>query len=141
VATSTVPAFKSALLAKLNARTNLKNVQVTYGPPLPPSREWIWLGDVAGEQQTAALGNQRREETYDLSVIIGITREGVDQQATTERAFALMAELENELRSDATVGGVVRTAEVQGQFRLDELASDTARGAHLAITVQCTARI
>ena len=142
MATSTVPAFKAALLAALQARPTLSTVQVTYGAPLPsPADEYVWLADADGEQETAALGAQRREEYYDLTVYVAVYRAGEDQQATTERAFELVAELEEVLRADATVGGVVRVAVVAGPFRLEEMASDTHRGAQVTVTVAVRARI
>lgn len=142
MAVSTIPAFKAALAAALRSRANLANVQVSYGAPLPsPADEFVWLADIEGEQEAAALGAQRREEIYELMVIVNVIRAGADQQAVTERAYALAAEVENELRGDGTVGGVVRFAQVAGPFRLEEMASDTHRGAQLTITVAVRARI
>lgn len=142
MAASTIPAFKAALATALRARANLATVQVSYGAPLPsPADEFIWLADVEGEQEAAALGAQRREEIYDLLTIVNVIRAGADQQAVTERAFALAAEIEDELRGDGTVGGTVRFAEVAGPFRLEEMASDTHRGAQLTVTVAARARI
>lgn len=142
MANSTIPAFKAALLTALQARAALSTVQVTYGAPLPsPADEYVWLADVDGEQEAAALGAQRREEFYELEVIVAVYRAGADQQATTERAFALVGELEEVLRADGTVGGTVRFAEVGGPLRLEEMASDTHRGAQVTVTVQARARI
>lgn len=142
MAASTIPAFKAALATALRARANLANVQVSYGAPLPaPADEFVWLADVEGEQEAAALGAQKREEIYELTIIVSVIRAGGDQQAVTERAFALASEIEAELRGDGTVGGTVRFAQIAGPFRLEEMASDTHRGAQLTITVGVRARI
>lgn len=144
MATSTIPAFKAALLLALTNRAGLTGVQVTYGAPLPqPTREWIWLGDVDGQQDAAAFGHSRREEEFGMTVLIGVTRGGTDQQATSERAFTIAAEIENELRTNADVSGTVRLAEIKGPIRLEELSATdgTSRGAHLTITIRASARI
>jgi hypothetical protein len=144
VAVSTIPALKDALYDAIVIDANVvaAAIQVAYGAPLPnPSRELIWLADVDGEQATAALGHQRREETYTLTIFVDILREGLDQKACTERAFTVAGWIENILRTDASVGAVVRTAVVAGPLRLEEFASDTSRGARLTLSVYCTARI
>lgn len=142
MASSTVPAFKAALATALRARQALHDVQITYGAPLPaPAREFLWLADVEGEQEPAALGAQRREESYLLTVIANVLREGQNQQAATERAFEIVAELEDELRNDGSLASTVRFAQVAGPFRLEEMSSDTARAAQVTVTVAVRARI
>lgn len=144
MAVSTIPALKDALydLIVADASVVADNVQVSYGFPGPnPRRELIWLADVNGEQNAAALGRQRREETYTLTIYVDVLREGTDQKTCTERAFTVAGWIENILRADASVGGVVRTAEIEGPLRLEELAGDTARNARVTLSVYCTARI
>jgi hypothetical protein len=143
VATSTIPALKRQLVAALKARSGLAGIQVSYGAPFPvPEPEWIWVADVSGQQVAAALGQQRREETYTLTVLIhAMSSDPADQQTPTERAFALMAEVEAQLRSDATVGGAVRVAQIEGPIKLEELAGPNARGARVTFSVACAARI
>jgi len=142
MATSTVPALKAALLSLLVARAGLSGVQVVYGAPLPnPGREFVSLGGTDGMQETAALGRLRREEEYRLTIYVSTIREGQGQQACTERAFEIAAEVENAVRSDPTVGGTVRTALVDGPFTLEEGATDTHRTALVTIALLCHARI
>ena len=97
MATSTIPAFKAAFLAQLQARTNLQSVQVSYGYPGPVQEiEYIWLGDVRGNQQLAQMGRRSRDENYTLTVLIKTETSGVssaEQQTAVERAFALMPRL------------------------------------------------
>lgn len=142
MATSTIPALKAGLLSLLSARAGLSGVQVVYGAPLPnPGREFISLGGTEGEQQTAALGRLRREEEYRLTIYASVLREGLDQQACTERAFELVEEIEDAVRADPTIGGAVRTALVDGPFTLEEGATDAHRTALVTIALLCTARI
>jgi hypothetical protein len=136
--------LKANLLSALQARPNLSQVQVTYGAPIPnPSREYIWLADVEGDEEPAALGRNRHSEIYNLTVIIQAIREGVDQQAATERAYSFRDEIDTQLRSDITVAGALGSgwAFVAGHFKLEELANDQQRGALLTIQVVCEARI
>lgn len=143
MATSSVPALKRNLATALAARTALSGIQVTYGAPLPnPGREYVWLADVEGDEEPAALGRNRHAETYNLTVIIQALREGADQQSATERAYAFRDEIDTQLRSDVTVAGALGSgwAIVAGHFKLEELASDSQRGALLTITVACEAR-
>lgn len=144
MATSSIPALKKNLLAALQGIAGFSQVQITYGAPLPnPSREYVWLGDVEGDEQPAALGAGRHSESYFLTVIIQAIREGVDQEAATERAYAFRDLIDAKLRTDVTVGGALGSgwAFVAGHFKLEELASDQQRGALLTIQVACEARI
>jgi hypothetical protein len=139
LATSTIPAVKANLVAQLDARPGLTEVQVSYGPPLPnPSREMIWCGVAKGQQDWQAMAVKGEE--YDLEIIISVIREGQDMQAADERCFAIYAELENQLRSDQTVNGAVMRATTAG-FELGEHVTDTNREATLIVQVACQAQI
>ena len=144
MATSTVPTLKSNLKTQLAARGGLSGVQIAYGPPsVGMEREYIWLGDVEGDQLFAAMAapNQRQEE-YDLEVIVDVIREGTDEQSADERCFAIQAEIENQLRSDLTVNGAVTVAQI-GRFKLTEnvTADGMTRTARLVTLVHCQAYI
>jgi hypothetical protein len=140
MATSTIPALKTNLVAQLQARAALSQVQVSYGPPLPnPGREFIWCSTTAGSQvwETAAKG---KLEEYDQRVVILVVREGVNMQAADARCFALCAELENTLRTDPTVNGAVNDAYLGG-FTLSEGAGDSERESTLIVQIHCRAWI
>lgn len=142
MATSTVPAFKAALRTLLQARTGLANVQVTYGPPLPvPESEFIWLGDVQGAQDRAAMAGTTVEQ-YDATVLIRVLTSTApdDFKTAGDRAFALMAEVENCVRADQTVSGTVNTAHVTN-FVFEEDAAPEQTSALISVTVQVTAYI
>jgi hypothetical protein len=142
MASSSVPALKRNLQTQLQARPGLSGVQISYGAPLPdPQREFIALLDVEGDQRAAALGAQRRVETYVLTVVVNVIQETTDQRACTERCYTLAAELENQLRADATVNGAVRIAQIWGPFKLEEFAGENTRAAQLRIGVHCDQRI
>lgn len=122
MASSSIPAFKAALLALLRARPNLANVQVTYGPPLPsPAREFIQVGDVDGQQGWSTVGGQTRQEDYTVKVTTSVTVEGVNFQTANERAFVLVAEIEAALRGDQTVSATVMSAQFGGVVSTTDL--------------------
>lgn len=152
--TSTIPAFKTALITRLAARAGLTGVQITYGFPVRPEREWICVwgtraadptGGTAGGQRSAPMGQQRREERYVLEIIVSVTLPlHESQQTVTERAFTLAAEIETSLREWATAtprfGGIVRWAQVTDMAH-SEPADAQDREARVSIDVACAERI
>lgn len=144
MATSTVPTLKANLVAQLQARGGLTGVQVSYGPPLPdPQREYIWVGDVDGQQEFAAMAApNQRHETYRVQVIVGVLHEGTDSKAADDRCFTLLGELEQQLRGDVTVNGAVALAAL-GTFTLTEFVAPDGmnRTAQLVTQVDCQAWI
>lgn len=112
---TTAPATKRALITILNARAGLSGVQVAYGYLNDSAQlqdENINVGKVRFNQEWGALGNRRREESYRVELIIVVKREGDDQQGTEERMWAVLAEVEQALRADPTLGGAVRVSEL-----------------------------
>jgi hypothetical protein len=142
VATSTVSDFKAALLSRLQNRSGLSDVQITYGwPNGAVKRESIMLGGVNGTQTFRTIGATQKMEEYALTVYITVIREGSGrQQNCDERALAIMAEIENELRLGITVNNTVLTAEL-GAFDLQPMASAETREARLTVTINVMARI
>lgn len=142
---SSIPAFKAALFTALQARPNLATVQVTYGGPWPmPEGEWIWLAGVSGQQEAAAIGNQRREERYRLNILIRVTQTGNESaQPTTERCFALFNEIEQTLRADPTQGQSVRESYPTGPIELaEDVTSDGSQWvSELLVTVEARKRV
>ena len=116
--TSSVHAFKNALVDGLLARPGLAGVQVVSAPltSKDAARESIQLGDVDGEQEWSALGKLAREEHYTVDVMVWVLRPGSDEAVYREvrgRAFALFAEIEAFLRADPTVGNVARVSAIR----------------------------
>jgi hypothetical protein len=100
--TSTVPAVLDALKALLGARAGLDGVTVTTAPsgdPIPT--ESIQFFGTGGDQAWDAIGNRRRKETYTIRGGIFIQRRGAGPDvwdAARERAYAILAELEDAIR-------------------------------------------
>lgn len=154
MATSTIPAFKSALVARLQADTDLAGVQVTYGLPAPkgPDREWVWVGNAQATQETAAMGQRRREEEWTQEVVVScLTPVRESQETLTERAFEIAGVVEDSLRawlapSEGPFGGVVRHALVVGMDLVEVVSTDPQgvakdREARVTVRISCANRI
>lgn len=154
MATSTIPAFKAALLARLQADAALANVQVAWGVPHGElARECVILGDAraddptggrAGGQSSAALGTRAREERVVHELLVRVLL-GASQQEATERAFAIAAAVEDSLRGWAAAsppfGGVVRWALVTGTPLEEFPAAGGERMAIVTVEVATAERI
>lgn len=127
MSTSSIPTLKNALhdaLVALQA-TTLAGVQITYGFPAGHIQDdLIWLGDATpSTQEPVFLGRNSRNEDYTLALLVRSRRRTSTQQTVTERAFTIAGVIESLLRTDPSVGNVVRTAIVTS-MGLTELASD-----------------
>ncbi len=144
MATSTVPALLTALAGRLRNRAGLAGVAVATAPDAAGTpAEVIEFLDTAQDQEFAALGGRRREERYEVRGAIFVARLGAGEATATEareRAYALLAEIENELRADPTVGGAIQTAEV-ARVNLQQGASPDGRLAALEFWLRVRARI
>lgn len=104
---STAPTFRSALLAALQARAALAQVQTGYSHPGDTREdESIYLGEVRGTSEVPLIraGRKKREERYTLDVWFDVDAVGPDAQTASERAWSLYGELEDILADDPTVG-------------------------------------
>jgi hypothetical protein len=140
--TSRIPAAKAALLALLQARAALQGpgIAVTYNKLANPPADWVWVRNARGQQRAAAMGQQRREETFRIFILFSVVRGGRDVQTVGERAFALVAELEAQLRTDASLGQVVRVAEIE-QLDYEEFQDEKQCEGRVTAQVKCSARI
>lgn len=131
-ATSTIPAALDALLAAARAGVGA-GVHVVDGPPvewdpiaLPAQAgaggdelRYLFVGaspdgpGVAGEQDYAAAGAVASDENYRISCVIHVTG-ALDVKARRDEAFAVLADLEQTLKFDPSLGGAVLYARVGG---------------------------
>lgn len=145
--TSTIPAVLDALKALLDARatTALDGVEVWTAPsgdPIP--HECIQFFGTDGDQQWAALGNRRRRETYTITGAIFIIRLGAGQDKAKEardRAYAILAELEDALRVAPTLGLPDRVEVQLATNNLDQGPQDNGRYAAIPFTLAVTAEL
>jgi len=139
---STIYAMKGAFIDRLKARAGLAGVTVSWSVPTEaPGPDWILVDKAIGNQEAAALGQQRREEEYTLHTYVTVRRPFSDDPRTVaDRAFALASQIEDELRDDVTVNETVRVAQVSG-VDLEEWADGGERGADVTVRVNVRARI
>lgn len=143
-------AFKSALYTACQTLYPAPAL-VTYGHPGAASADdMIAVMNVTSEQEVGPMSPQRRrEETLSVEVVFSCWSGGADQQTVTERAYALLADLEDYLTdtgvtasTQITLGGAVRDCRVMGH-ELAETSDpdDMAMGRLAEITATVTARV
>lgn len=166
MAVSTIPAFRTALLARLAAETwPTSTPQIARSHPYPAHTELelvYLLGtrnddpigtSYGGGQRPAQLGTQKNEERYVQVVMVSVAESAMADVATMEaRAFELAGVIETSMRNWRTAatpyGGVVRWAIVSG-VQLDgphlvageSKQSPPTREVVVTVDVACSARI
>ena len=113
MATSNFPNFSTTLLAALKAASwPVSTPQIADGADIVPDvqREFVLVGNCEAKEDWDLLGNKRRNEQMKQYITIRANKVGDTQAATTARAFALMAVIENYVRGDPTIGGTVQMA-------------------------------
>lgn len=106
MATSTVPAVITALHRLLvDADWPTRIPSVTVGLPRQAEREMVILGDVAGDQEWAAIGGSRRDEDYTLDLYVVVLWPGYDQLEAMTRAWELYSVVEDVVRDNPGAGG------------------------------------
>lgn len=100
---TTAPSAKAAILAAIAGRAALSTVQQTWGSPTENedmAEEMIFLGPVRGTGEWRTLGAGNRHESYTVELRVVVLKYGDDEQATEERAFALLDEVSAALYAD-----------------------------------------
>lgn len=137
--TSAIHAWLCAFADALELRSGLADVLVTTGYVEDTGkRDSIQIADqVDGEQTWGLLGNRRRDETFTASGIIWVKRAGKGEdviRAVRERAFDLLAEIEDELRLRPRVSSTVKLAAIT-RYSVDQGANTDGRWCQLDFEV------
>lgn len=106
-----------------------------------PQKDLIVLGRITATEDAAALGHQRRDEKYELEVIISSQRNTTSQTEVDTKAASMMAELEAQLRTDPLVGGCGVQWAVFAGFEATPRFSGLQKEAEIVCRVSCLARI
>lgn len=149
MATSSIPAAIDALVASLKGAAGLSGVDVFDGEPTSAEHpDFVCVGHdpldplnaVEGSQTPASLGNRAREESYDI--LCSLAARSGDKSMSTRRARALelFAAIETVVRSNVTLNGTVRTAQV-GSYTLVQEQTDQGPSAGLRFRIACSARL
>jgi hypothetical protein len=144
---STIPAAIDGLIAALKTNTQLSSVQVIDGQPttdLPGDYVLIGFGDdsgasVSGTQTPASLGNLRRSEQYTINCEVSAWQGSTNMKIVRDRAFQILASVEDVVRSNATFGGAVMFADFGQNIDLNQI--QTAQGAVAVIKFTISIKI
>ncbi|MGN6811855.1 MAG: hypothetical protein ACTHMP_13370, partial [Thermomicrobiales bacterium] len=108
------------------------------GDPLPLEMvEFVGTMSPEATQQWGALGNRRKTETYTVHAFIGALVPGAGEDVADQardRAYAILAEIEDQLRIDPRVNGTVYRSQLASANLLQEIAEE-GRAATLLITI------
>lgn len=147
MSSSSINTVIPTLQSLLQARAGLSGVAITDGPAEPSlmqREELIQILDADGHQSVRALNatTQPRNEEYDLALCISVIGETRSDQATLRaRAFALLAEIEAQLRSDPHLGLVNVSAAIVGKIKYTPRASDMQRESAIDFDIHVEARL
>ena len=127
----------------------MAGVQIEYADPgRTVQQEAVWFEETILDETARALGQQRRDESYALKLIVFVVQDGDDAQAVETRAWALVAVVENLLRPPTGPGGAV-SANLSGAvnlwavFESCEMVPFTVegqRGVEAVCTIRCKSR-
>jgi hypothetical protein len=140
---STAPAAKQAILTLLAARPALASVDRTWGSPTETddiTAEMIFLGDVELTGEFRALGGQRRDEDYTITISVAVHQYGDDEQSTEERAWDLLDEISGALATDPYLGGLLYEAAAIRSARQTNTPAPNQWGALITAQIGCAAR-
>ena len=146
MATSTIPAAIDGLIDRIAAESSLSGITIIDGQPtteLPPDYIAIGFADEAGEaivgrQDPASLGHLRRSEVYTIACEISAWTGSTVMKTVRDRAFYILAGVENAVRADGTLHGSV----IFGDFGEIQVAQvQTAQGAVVVIRFTIAVKI
>ena len=115
--TSQLHVVKNAIVDGLAMRAGLAGVQVAsayLGKDTKAESIQIGVGDELN-QSWSQIGNRERQEDMIIRGIVWVMKPGADEaviRTTRARAVALMAEIEDFLRVDPSIGGLVKVSEI-----------------------------
>lgn len=144
---TTVPRVRAALVTRLRVMLAAAPVDATtevfYGAPgrnVPA--QFIAVADtesgVAREQKTLPLRRtSSRVETYDLRLVVWVLlgdHDAAAQQSATETAWALVDRIDDDLRLEPTLGGLVTYA-LPSRFDDQDFLLNEGRAAQVVVLI------
>lgn len=142
--TSTVPALKAALKTAIAAQAG--SVQVVRHWPGPATEaEGVYIGDVKGVSEIDSIktGRQHRKERYTVTIVVQTFYAGAtsaDADDSEDRAYALMAFVENAVAADADVGASVKWSEIVG-WEAETVKFQNGWATRIEIELSCTSHL
>lgn len=142
--TSSIPDAMDAFVSGMLLRANIASakVQVTSGYMGEDSerKESIQLTDVSSATQAwGMLGNRRRDEEYTINGLVWAMVAGKNEtviKAARDRAFELLAEIEDFLRLDPTIGATTKVSELSA-YPFEQGANADGRYCQIDFAILC----
>ena len=109
--TSRIPAVVNQLVTGFTGATTAKVYNGRW--VTVPDGDYVTVGwtpddeGTSGQQVWAGLGNKARNETIDVPCYVESHSGATDVATRRDAAFAIFASLENYIRTDPTLGGIV----------------------------------
>ena len=139
---STLPAVASTLMAQLAATPALSSVDVSWGGPTQSAPDEIIVFSCANVEITSAtIGQQKRDEQYDLLITISVNQNDVNNFNPLARAETLRDAIASLVRADATIGGSLNLYAVDQGYELREGGDGNWSGSEIVMRIHCRARI
>lgn len=143
---STVPTVRAAIVALLAARAGLAGVQVGQSHPGEALEgETVFLGDSRGTSGIATIRAARkaRQEAYTVDVWVEVNRDGPTAQTASERAWALVGEIDDMLADDPSLGLTQPFWAVLAEHEQSVYFDDSTRGyvSRIRVGINCEARL
>lgn len=111
MAASTAPEAKRRILTLLQARAGLSGVDVDWGGPVSVEKitaDMVYFdGPVTRDPSWDVVGGLRLDERYTLTLQGWTIRKGGTEQAAEERGWVLVDEIEQGVRADLRLAGLL----------------------------------
>lgn len=139
---STLPAVASKLISLLQATPVLSGVDVSWGGPTQSAPDELIAFSCANVEITSAtIGQQKRDEQYDLLVTITVNQNDPEGFNPLARAETLRDAIASIIRADATIGGALNLYAVDQGYELREGSDGNWSGNEIIMRIHCRARI
>lgn len=149
MATSTFENLRAGLVTEITSQLTtdaVTGVTVTPYPPLGDDwtrKDRIWFGSITFGQEPYTMGSGGfRQETLTVEGRVWCPRHGRDQQAGGEqRSETVFASVENALRNDITVGGVVFNVELASAESIPDHIDESGPIGYVEFEVEAEAHL
>jgi hypothetical protein len=131
--------IKRAIVIAIRQQPEFQNRQVEMGHPGSLiEHESVFVVSVSDDETARSLGKAHRRET--LTFELGILSEivGDDQVEAQERAYVMLAGVENAIAKDSSLGGLALMSEVTG-FSETSFSGDQRSVSEITVQVRVVA--
>lgn len=139
---STLQTVATNLINLIQATAALKNTDVSWGGSLQDLPDEMIAFDVEEAViESASIGQQKRDEQYDLLIHILVNQNDPEGFNPLVRAFALRDAIAAIVRADATIGGALNLYALDQGWTYADGGDGNWSGTHIIMKLHCRARI